>query len=782
VVKPGRLQSRHFRASRHLSVAGIGLLVIIVTTASLAIWDRREEAIARSRQEMTILGAVVAEQTARSVQAIEIVMRQTHAMVLAAGVDSPEQFQRAMATEEVHSFLRERSDALPQADAILLVAADGKLVNSSGLWPVQAFELSDRDYLRRLQLDSGPGVFISAPAIDGSSGLWSFFLAHRVSGATGELIGLVLSAIDIRYLEDFFLAVSPHNSTSVAVFRRDGTMLAGYPHIEAMVGGKLPAASPFYSRVEEGSGSYNARGYGDESARIVSVHPLHDVPLVATVSMVEDAVLADWRRQSLFIALGTLCTLIGFALLFRALVADSRSLERSEAKLRESEARCRDFALTSSDWFWETDENHRFTYLSDHIREFSQDAQTCIGRIRRDLATYVVSEPAKWQEHLALLDRHEPFRDFVYRRKIGDDRERVLSVSGSPLLDNGGRFLGYRGTARDVTEKVLADCAVQRAAAEAANSAKSQFLTNMSHELRTPLDAILGFSEVLENGTAGLLQSRQAEYVGLIRESSDHLSHVINEILDLARIDAGNLELNEEVLAPRELVDNAIALVRDRAAAGLLKLAVDADEDMPRLMADRARLTEILLNLLSNAIKFTELGGAINVLVRRTEEGGAAFIVRDNGSGMTQAEIEIALGRFGAVGGGLVRRDEGSGLGLPLARRLAELHGGSLTLQSEKGRGTTATVVLPLSRVLSAEAGAQREIGPEYQLDSGLEDDRRTGFEEGPRVPFDECCASPWRRPSTESPRAKADRNGNIGTAKADCASSLRTRIVEPVQ
>jgi signal transduction histidine kinase len=121
---------------------------------------------------------------------------------------------------------------------------------------------------------------------------------------------------------------------------------------------------------------------------------------------------------------------------------------------------------------------------------------------------------------LALLDRHEHFRDFVYKRKIGDDRERVLSVSGCPLLDNAGRFLGYRGTARDVTEKVRADCAVQRAAAEAANSAKSQFLTKMSHELRTPLDAILGFSEVLENGTAGLLQSRQAEYVGLFARAA----------------------------------------------------------------------------------------------------------------------------------------------------------------------------------------------------------------------------------------------------------------------
>jgi len=249
VVKPDRSQSRHFRASRHLSVAGIGLLFIIVTTASLAIWDRHEEAIVRSRQEMTILGAVVAEQTARSVQAIEIVMRQTQAMILAAGVDSPEQFRRAMATEEVHSFLRQQSDALPHSDAILLVSADGKLVNSSEVWPVQAFELSDRDYLTRLQLDRGPAVFISSPAIDGSSGLWSFFVAHRVSGAGGELIGLVLSAIDIRYLEEFFLAISPHNGTSVTVFRRDGTMLARYPD-KAMGGGKPSAEWRFYTRVE----------------------------------------------------------------------------------------------------------------------------------------------------------------------------------------------------------------------------------------------------------------------------------------------------------------------------------------------------------------------------------------------------------------------------------------------------------------------------------------------------------------------------------------------------
>jgi PAS domain S-box-containing protein len=459
-------------------------------------------------------------------------------------------------------------------------------------------------------------------------------------------------------------------------------------------------------------------GYVDGLARVVSFHPLRDFPLIATVSAAEEVVLANWRRPSVFIALGTLCGAIGFALLVRTLLGRSRLLERSEATLRESEARWRDFALTSSDWFWETDEKHRFSYLSDHIRAFGQDRQTRIGLTRTELALDVVSEPAKWQEHLAVLDRHEPFRDFVYKRKIGDDPERVISVGGNPFFDEARRFLGYRGTARDITEKVLAELAVHeaKAAAASANIAKSQFLANMSHELRTPLSTILGFSEVLENGIAGPLQSRQAEYVGLIRQSGEHLLHLINELLDLARIDAGKLDLHEEMLEPSELVDSALALVKDRAAAGLLKLAVDVEEDMPALTADRTRLMEILINLLSNAIKFTELGGAVNVLVRRTKEGGAAFVVRDNGRGMTEAEVEIALERFGQVDGGLARRDEGSGLGLPLARKLAELHGGSLTLKSEMGRGTTATVILPPSRVPSAEPAA---AGVSFVADTG---------------------------------------------------------------
>jgi PAS domain S-box-containing protein len=726
VLQTDRPQSRRLRASRSLWLVGIGLLVVILLAAGAAVWERRIEGLTRSAEQITNLGVVLAEQTARSIQAVDLVLQEVQGMVAAAGVDSPAQFESSMGSEEVHRFLVDRLKLLPQADAIGLVGEKGRLINGSRVWPVPMVDLSDRDYFNHFHQYHDPVVFISNPVMSRITGGWSFFLARRIEGPQGEFFGLVLGMVDIRYFEGFYQAITLREGGSVGLFRRDGTMLARYPHAEGMMGQKLALQSSFYSRIEEGGGTYRSPGYIDGIARIVAVHPLRSVPLAVTVSVSEDAVLADWRRQTMFITLGTLCTVVGFALLFWALVAHSRSLERSEATLRESEARCRDFALTSSDWFWETDENHRFSYLSDHIRAFGQDPQTRIGRTRLDLAGDSASEQAKWQEHFARLEQHEPFRDFVYARKIGEDPERFVSVSGNPFFEQGGKFLGYRGTARDITDKVMAERALRDAktAAEAANLAKSQFLANMSHELRTPLNAILGFSEVLQHGIAGPLQSRQMEYIGLIRQSGEHLLHVINEILDLARIDAGKLQLDEEVVDPRRLVDECLAIVQDRAAASIIQLSGEAEQGVPPLMADRARLTEILLKLLSNAIKFTELGGSVSLAARRAAAGGVDFVVRDTGTGMTAAEIEIAFELFGQVEGGLSRPHEGTGLGLPLARKLAELHGGSLVVESEKGRGTTVTVTFPPGRVVTgppeadltgeaAEAGhAATEIHP----------------------------------------------------------------------
>jgi signal transduction histidine kinase len=573
--------------SRRLGLAGLVLIVMTVVAAGVTVWDQRGKAIATYQREMKNLGVVLAEQTERSMQAVDLVLQEIRAKALATGIDNPQQFARLNGTENFHRFLAGRAENLPQTNGVGLIDAEGNFLNSSRAWPVPALNFADRDYFAYFREHDDPGAFVSIPVRSRFGNAWSFFLTRRVSGPHGEFLGVVLGVIDIKHFEGFFQSIILQPGGAVTVFRSDGTMLARHPHVEQMMGEKLAPQAPFYAFVAQDGGTGRTPGYIDGSARVVSVHPLRDFPLVATLTVAEDAALADWRRQSMFIGIGALGTVLGFAVLFGALAAQSRKLERQTREL------------------WTATE-----------------------------------------------------------------------------------------------------------AAEAANQAKSHFVANVSHELRTPLNAILGFSELLELGMAGALEPRQAEYIGLIRQSGEHLHEMINDILDFAKIGAGKLELHEEHgIDPRQIVDACIAIMQERARLTSLRLSAASEGELPVLAADATRLKQILLNLISNAIKFTGPGGSVVVTVRRTSDGDVAFEVKDTGVGMTAAEIEIALQSFGQVDAGLGRRHEGTGLGLPLARWLAELHGGSLHINSEKDRGTTVTVTLPAVRA-SANSGAMLTTEP----------------------------------------------------------------------
>jgi PAS domain S-box-containing protein len=372
--------------------------------------------------------------------------------------------------------------------------------------------------------------------------------------------------------------------------------------------------------------------------------------------------------------------------------------ECKAAELARSERRFRDFAMTSSHWLWETDTQHRFCYVSEGVSTFGFSAESLVGRTRLEIAVDAGSDVWKWQRHHDLLQREEPFRDFFYRWKNAAGIEGVAAVSGDPVFDAAGGFLGYRGTGRDITEQVRVETAMREAkqSAETANLAKSQFLANMSHELRTPLNGIIGFSEMIELSMKGPLLPAYQDYAKLIHQSGEHLCNVINDILDLAKVDAGKFELRcEPEVDPVRIAEACLALMRGRAEAGGIELTVRVGEPLPPLVADPTRLKQILLNLLSNAIRFTNNGGLVTLGVRPGRRRDVIFEVRDNGCGMTAAEVEIALEPFGQIDADFDRRHEGTGLGLPLSRRLAELHGGSLSVDSAKGRGTTVTVVLP---------------------------------------------------------------------------------------
>jgi signal transduction histidine kinase len=236
-------------------------------------------------------------------------------------------------------------------------------------------------------------------------------------------------------------------------------------------------------------------------------------------------------------------------------------------------------------------------------------------------------------------------------------------------------------------------------AAEAANVAKSQFLANMSHELRTPLNAIIGFSDMLTLGVTGELHAQQLEYTRIINQSGQHLLEIVNDLLDLAKIDAGKFPLEADETEPNQLASACLEIVREAAQAKDLQLSIECEAGLPAVIADERRLKQVLLNLLTNAIKFTGAGGSVVLCARRTEDRGLVFEVRDTGIGMTPEEIPIALQPFGQLDTGFNRRHDGTGLGLPLARSLIELHGGSLRIDSEKGRGTTVAVLLSAARI-----------------------------------------------------------------------------------
>ena len=498
-----------------------------------------------------------------------------------------------------------------------------------------------------------PAVFISAPVMSRITGAWSFFLARRIEGPQGEFLGLVLSAIDIRLFRRLLPGDHLAGGGSVALFRRDGTMLARYPHAEGMIGQKLAPQSSFYPRVEEGGGTYRSPGYIDAVARIVSVHPLRDFHWSSQSPISEDAVLrrlappVDVHRSRHAV----------HGRRFRPPVlgaggplALARAIRGHVARKRSA---CRDFALTSSDWFWETDEKHRFTILSDHIRAFGQDPQTRIGRTRLDSPATPAANTAKWQEHFAGLERHEPFRDFVYTRKIGDDPERIVSVSGNPFFDEREGFsaIGERPATSPRRCWRSAPCGTRKLLPRPPTWRNLNSSANMSHELRTPLNAILGFSEVLENGIAGPLQSRQMEYIGLIRQSGEHLLHVINEILDLARIDAGKLQLYEEIVEPQRLVDECLAIVRDRAVAGCnsplrrSRSRGAAGDGRPGAADGNPAQAAVERHQIHRARRLRH-----SLSTAEPRGGGVDFIVRDTGAGMTAAEIAVAVETFWSSG------------------------------------------------------------------------------------------------------------------------------------
>ena len=312
--------------------------------------------------------------------------------------------------------------------------------------------------------------------------------------------------------------------------------------------------------------------------------------------------------------------------------------------------------------------------------------------------------PGRRAEFTAQLNEFGQVTDFVseiYRHKT---RERIwISENAWAVRDSDGNLLHYEGTIQDVTARRQTELAMQEAhrQAEAAAQAKSDFLANMSHELRTPLNAIIGFSDVLQQELAGTLSDQHAGYINDIHESGQHLLALIEDVLEMAKAEAGKLVLDEGPVDLAYTVNLSARMMRQRANLGDVALICDIPAGLPKLLGDQRRVLQIAINLMSNAVKFTARGGQVVARAEIAGDGGITLSIEDTGIGIAEADIERAFEPFVQLASSGDANREGTGLGLPLTRKLAKLHGATVTLTSMVGRGTQAKVSFPPDRTLA---------------------------------------------------------------------------------
>jgi PAS domain S-box-containing protein len=403
-----------------------------------------------------------------------------------------------------------------------------------------------------------------------------------------------------------------------------------------------------------------------------------------------------------------------------ATFADVSEQAKAVRQTRRTQHRFEDFLRSTSDWVWETDAQGRITFVSERIMAVLGEATVdIVGRHLQDIGHFVIDEGAGPGLPHAMRSRNA-FRDQIFEMVDQAGCHRTCQLSGVPVFDrSSGEFSGFRGAATDVTllhaaehqervsrrdlETTLEELTnanarldVALAHANAASKAQTEFLANMSHELRTPLNAVIGFSDVMVQKLLGPIDQRYAAYSKHILDAGRHLLSLVDDVLDMARIDHGKLSLTTEPTPLAELVREAMSLVVLRAR----EKKIDTEDAQVAghwtVVVDPMRARQVFINLISNAVKFTSESGAIGIEATAPAEGMVAVTVWDTGPGIAADIHDKIFDRFEqGRDDHLTRAHDGSGLGLTIARHLARLMGGDITIDSAPGQGSRFTVRLP---------------------------------------------------------------------------------------
>lgn len=602
--------------------------------------------------------------------------------------------------------LAQRASYYPMVRDLAIVDDEGNLLADSqgngGLG--RSFNFADRPTFQALRTDPDKGLFIAPPLPSRvEEGRQSMTIGRALPELNGRFRGIVSATLDYQAVRQFFLSLDVGSDGAVSLFRDDALLLVRVPTGEDAVGTAQSSTQLFQSYLPQattGSFKGSPESFPGPIARHVTYRKVDGLPLVVVVARNEVEFLSGWRANAWSYGAAAAALNLLIVALAAFLARQWHRREGSERMLQESLAQHHLVTDNLPVLILRLDADLRVRFANRVAEDwYARPLPEVIGHQLADILGHELVAELRPTIEATLAGRATRIAQKVL---FPDGRTRWVDYIRVPDIGEGGRVLGFFVLGVDITErKTLEESLIAaKSEADAASRAKTQFLANMSHELRTPLNAVIGFSEIIRDESMGPVGTpRYAEYAADIWCSGRHLLDIVNDILDMSKVESGKLALSEDACDIADVAATSVGMLRELAEKGDVRLSVEVPRTLPALWADRVRLRQVLINLLSNAVKFTPPGGTVSLRCHIDEAGDCVLSVQDTGIGMTAEEIETALEPFGQADAQLARKFEGTGLGLPLTKRLVELHGGRLDIVSAPSVGTTVSARFPAHRV-----------------------------------------------------------------------------------